>query len=228
MHRCRVRWTTWWSRCVTSGDAVASAVTGPIAFVALGANLGDPAAALAAAVVALGRLGQIDGASDLWATDPVGGPAGQRTYLNAVIGWRPAPAWSTPERALAALLAIESGLGRVRREPWGPRRIDLDLLDWRGGRSRAHGSRLRRPALPHPRAHERAFVLVPWSEVAPDWATGPVAPDGGRPPHAAFTRPRVADSARACDRTGVRLADPQARELWHAAAGPAPRRATFG
>ncbi len=192
---------------------------------ALGANLGDPAATLAAALGALACLGSVDGVSRLWATDPVGGPPDQPMYLNAVVGWRPAPAWGCPERALAALLAIEAGLGRVRREPWGPRHLDLDLLDWRDGCSGGRRPRLRRPVLPHPRAHERAFVLVPWAEVAPAWRylPGRSGPDL-TPPAAA---PSIAALARVCDRTGVRPAGAAASATWVAAAGRVPRAASF-
>lgn len=142
-------------------------------------------------------------ASRLYATDPVGGPAGQPPYLNAVVVWRPAPAWSTPVRALAALLAVEAGLGRRRRERWGPRRIDLDLLDGEGWWPAPVRERGPGPALPHPRAGERAFVLVPWADVAPAW---PLA-DGGR-------SRGVAERAAAGDRAGVRLADPAAAAAW--------------
>lgn len=70
----------------------------------------------------------------------------------------------SPGAVLDALLRIEADLGRVRREPNGPRHIDLDLID--------HGGALMSSAtlnLPHPRLHERAFVLLPLVEIAPDW-----------------------------------------------------------
>jgi len=145
--------------------------------VALGANLDDPTATMVAAVRALARLGRVGAVSSLWRTDPVGGPAGQPAYRNAVLLWRPGTAWATPPRALAALLAIERALGRERRDRWGPRRIDLDLLAWQpdgggtaDGVASARGrGRLALPDLPHPRAFGRPFVLVPWSEVAPGW-----------------------------------------------------------
>jgi 2-amino-4-hydroxy-6-hydroxymethyldihydropteridine diphosphokinase len=148
-----------------------------------------------AALRALAALGAVGPVSSLWATDPVGGPEGQPTYRNAVAAWRPAGAWASPRRALAALLAIEQALGRERRDRWGPRRIDLDLLAWDADGAalaldRAARSRLPRPDLPHPRAFERPFVLVPWAEVAADW----------RDPRSGAT---VADAAAAIGRAGV-------------------------
>lgn len=172
---------------------------------ALGANLGDPSASLAAAVRALAALGRVDAASRPWATDPVGGPPGQPAYLNAVVRWRPAPPWATPERALAALLAIEAGLGRRRRERWGPRLIDLDLLDGRGWRRPARRGPAVDLTLPHPRAGGRAFVLVPWAEIAPEWPAPPVP---GAPSE------RVGDRARRVDRGGVHAADAAALSAW--------------
>ncbi|MFU8887612.1 MAG: 2-amino-4-hydroxy-6-hydroxymethyldihydropteridine diphosphokinase [Trueperaceae bacterium] len=162
---------------------------------ALGANLGDPLAALIAAATALARLGELVALSSAWRTAPVGGPPGQPAYRNAVALWRPAPPWRRPAAALAAMLAVERALGRERRERWGPRRIDLDLLAWDAGEmgpSRgAPGDRAARPELPHPRALERAFVLLPWAEVAPGW----VHPDAGR---------SLADLAGVVDRSGAR------------------------
>jgi 2-amino-4-hydroxy-6-hydroxymethyldihydropteridine diphosphokinase len=151
-----------------------------------------------AALRALAAVGTVGPVSSLWETDPVGGPGDQPTYRNAVATWRPAGAWASPQRALAALLAIELALGRERRDRWGPRRIDIDLLAWdaagaAGGADRPARSGLPRPDLPHPRAFERPFVLVPWSEVAPGW----------RDPRSGAT---VADAAAAAGRGGVRPA----------------------
>ncbi|WP_287410099.1 2-amino-4-hydroxy-6-hydroxymethyldihydropteridine diphosphokinase [Oceanithermus sp.] len=137
-------------------------MTATRALVALGSNLGDRAGHLLGAVAALARRPEVRlaGLSRIYETVPVG-PAGQGPYLNAVLA---VETGLGPLELLEVLLAIERAHGRVRRERWGPRTLDLDLLDF-GGRV------LERPglSLPHPRLHERAFVLVPLAEVAPDW-----------------------------------------------------------
>jgi 2-amino-4-hydroxy-6-hydroxymethyldihydropteridine diphosphokinase len=125
---------------------------------ALGSNLGDRLAMLQAAV---DRLAATPGmsvlaVSSVYETDPVGGPD-QVDYLNAVLV---VDTNLPPDELLRATQAIEAGLGRVRAERWGPRSIDIDIVDYAGVVS---GD----PALtlPHPRAMERGFVVVPWSEV---------------------------------------------------------------
>ncbi len=132
------------------------------ALVAMGSNLGDRAGHLLGAVTALARRPEVRlaGLSRVYETEPVG-PPGQGPYLNAVAALETE---CDPQELLATLLAIERAHGRVRRERWGPRTLDLDLLDF-GGRV------LERPGLvlPHPRLHERPFVLVPLEEVAPGW-----------------------------------------------------------
>jgi len=131
------------------------------AYVALGANLDDPAAQIDAALAALAALPdtRLVARSRLYRT-PAWGPVVQPDYLNAVAELATDLA---PRALLDALLAIERALGRDRRgERYGPRRIDLDLL--------VHGdARIDEPglALPHPRLAERAFVLVPLAEIAP-------------------------------------------------------------
>lgn len=135
---------------------------GEVALIALGANLGDPAAALHWAVGELAALGEVRAVSGFHRTAPVGGPPGQPDYLNAVAKLQtrlPAP------QLLTALLDIETRFGRVRRERWGARVLDLDLI--------AYGALvLDTPnlTLPHPRAWQRSFVLLPLSEIAPDYA----------------------------------------------------------
>ncbi|MDT3681738.1 MAG: 2-amino-4-hydroxy-6-hydroxymethyldihydropteridine diphosphokinase [Truepera sp.] len=137
--------------------------TSPKAFVALGANLGDPAAQLREAASRLSRLAPVLARSHLYESAAQGGPAGQPPYLNAVVALA-AGDWLGREAALLSeLLAIEEELGRVRRERWGPRVIDLDLLDVAGA-LRHDGVRL-----PHPRIEERAFVLAPLLDVEPTW-----------------------------------------------------------
>ena len=183
-----------------------------MAHVALGGNLGDPLAALIAAAAALSRLGELVAVSSAWRTEPVGGPPGQPAYRNAVALWRPAPPWRGPTAALAAMLAVERALGRERRERWGPRRIDLDLLAWDAAEDPARGAasdpsrRGPRPELPHPRALERAFVLLPWSEVAPRW----VHPGAGR---------SLAELAGTVDRSGADVAGEIESRRWAAGLG---------
>ena len=130
------------------------------AYVALGANLGDARAALDAAFVALTSLPgtTLRAASSLYRTAPVdsGGP----DYLNAVVQLDTTLA---PRALLAALHAIEDAHGRARPYRNAPRTLDLDLL--LHGRQRVDEPVL---TLPHPRLHERAFVLRPLAEIAPD------------------------------------------------------------
>lgn len=141
--------------------------------IALGANLGDPQATLEAVrpllAAELERWWPGPGRpclrwSPLFRTEPVGGPAGQPDYLNAMLLADPLPPVD-PDQALALLAALqglEADFGRQRLEHWGPRSLDLDLL-WCGGLS------LDRPelSLPHPRLRERAFVLVPLAALDP-------------------------------------------------------------
>lgn len=133
------------------------------AFVALGANLGDPAQALREA---LQRLSETPGvrlvrASSLYRTAPIdsSGP----DYLNAVA--EIATTLTAPD-LLTALQAIEQGAGRERPYRNAPRTLDLDLLLY--GSARIHSPTL---TVPHPRMGERAFVLVPLSEIAPERVT---------------------------------------------------------
>lgn len=135
------------------------------AYVALGSNLGDRATLLRAALVTLQRGGdvQVVTESAVYETAPVGGPE-QPDYLNMVVAVATA---LEPEALLERCLAIEAEHGRVRRERWGPRTLDLDLLAF-GAEER----RSERLTLPHPRMAERAFVLVPLAEIAPELKIG--------------------------------------------------------
>ncbi len=135
--------------------------------IALGANLGDREGALAAAV---GRLRRTAGLRDLVVSgavesDPVGGPE-QPAYLNAVAVARTR---HTPGRLLRRLHAIEDDFGRTREIRWGARTLDLDLIQY-GTTGGADEVRSDDPdlTLPHPRARERAFVLLPWLDADPD------------------------------------------------------------
>ncbi len=133
--------------------------------VGLGANLpgpgGSPRATLEMALTALAARGlRVAARSRYYESAPVP-PSGQPWYVNAVARLESA---LPPAEVLAALLAVEAELGRVRTVPNAARVVDLDLL--------AHGGRIERRAglvLPHPRLHERAFVLLPLAEVAPAW-----------------------------------------------------------
>jgi 2-amino-4-hydroxy-6-hydroxymethyldihydropteridine diphosphokinase len=130
------------------------------AFLGLGANLGDRLSNLQAAVDLLGaREGiRVLRSSRVYETAPVGPP--QPDFLNAVLEVRT----SLPPRGLlGACLEVEAALGRVRGERWGPRPIDVDVLAY--GRERIVEEDL---VVPHPRLAERAFVLVPLLEIAPD------------------------------------------------------------
>ncbi len=134
------------------------------AVVGLGANLGDRLAALVAARARIAALpgARVIASSRLYETAPVG-PA-QPDFLNAAIR---VECTFDVDALLASLLAVEAGLGRVRRERWGPRAIDLDVL-WAPGAERA----TERLTVPHPRLAERAFAVLPLLDVAPEAAYG--------------------------------------------------------
>ena len=134
-----------------------------MAFVALGGNLGDAAGTmrLAAAEIADWSRGPALGSS-LWRTEPVDCPPGSPPFLNAVLGLQAKPG-TTPESLLAELLALEARLGRTRSGlANAPRVIDLDLIAF--GTETSNTPML---VLPHPKSHERAFVLAPLAEIAP-------------------------------------------------------------
>jgi 2-amino-4-hydroxy-6-hydroxymethyldihydropteridine diphosphokinase len=136
----------------------------------LGGNLpsrqfGPPQATLQAALVALGeRSVRVLRRSRWYRTRPVPDD-GQPWYLNAVAELETT---LPPDRLLACVLEVEAAFGRVRRRRWAPRVIDLDILtyheqiNWNATPPIA-------PIVPHPRLHERAFVLAPLAELAPKW-----------------------------------------------------------
>jgi len=129
------------------------------AVVALGANLENPREAVQLAIALLEEATQVISISSLYETEPVGGPT-QNNYINAVcIIDSDLPALDF----LALLHGIEKSMGRVRIEKWGPRIIDLDLIQY--GNILSNSEELE---LPHPRAFERKFVLEPWYEIEPD------------------------------------------------------------
>jgi 2-amino-4-hydroxy-6-hydroxymethyldihydropteridine diphosphokinase len=132
------------------------------ATISLGSNLGDRLQYLQNALDLLNRLTgtQVHSVSPVFETDPVGGPE-QGQYLNAVAVVKTV---LSPEQFLAATQQIELEQNRERNERWGPRTLDIDLL--------AMDTEVRstpKLELPHPRAHERAFVLLPWSLLDPDF-----------------------------------------------------------
>ncbi len=130
------------------------------AFLALGSNLGDRAANLQRAVDLLGNDGlTVRRSSRVYETDPVGGPP-QPDYLNAVID---VETTLSPRGLLEACLQVEREMGRARGERWGPRVIDVDVLTY--GDYEIDGPGLQ---IPHPRMHERGFVLAPLLELTAD------------------------------------------------------------
>lgn len=154
-----------------------------VAWIGLGSNLVSPADQILGALDELTADDRLTvlAVSRLYRTTPVGGPAGQPDFCNACA------AVATPLSALALLdltQAIEAGHGRVRDVRWGPRTLDLDLLAFN-----ETGFDHPRLILPHPRAHERAFVLVPLAEIAPALVLGRAG--------------RVADRAAAVDCSGI-------------------------
>ncbi|KAF3886145.1 MULTISPECIES: 2-amino-4-hydroxy-6-hydroxymethyldihydropteridine diphosphokinase [Nostocales] len=136
--------------------------------IALGSNIGDSLAILEAAIEALAQTpGVVLQAKSSWYRTKAVGPP-QPDYIN---GTAILQIEMVPEQLLETLLNIENQFGRVRRERWEPRTLDLDLLLY-------DNLILETPKLqvPHPRMQQRAFVLVPLAEIAPDW----VEPISGR------------------------------------------------
>jgi 2-amino-4-hydroxy-6-hydroxymethyldihydropteridine diphosphokinase len=129
------------------------------AVIALGANIGDPEEQMEIAIALLRDSLDLIALSTIIKTAPVGGPS-QPDYLNAVCI---AESELSASDLLSLLHGIEKSLGRVRKERWGPRTIDLDLIQYGTIISSAD-----EVILPHPRAHERRFVLEPWFEIEPD------------------------------------------------------------
>ena len=129
------------------------------AVIALGANIGDPKAQMDLAVAMLREATEVISVSEYFSTKPVS-DIEQPDYLNAVcIVESELPALDL----LSLLHGIEKALGRERLEKWGPRTIDLDLIQYGSLLSSADELKL-----PHPRAHERRFVLEPWFSVDPE------------------------------------------------------------
>lgn len=131
------------------------------AFVALGSNLDDPARQVLDAFAELARIPGVEllACSSLYRTAPIG-YADQPDFINAVAKVRTT---HSPQDLLAALQTIEQRHGRRREFANAPRTLDLDLISF-GGLHRQYDDLV----LPHPRAHRRAFVLLPLLEIAPD------------------------------------------------------------
>ncbi|HEX4906179.1 MAG TPA: 2-amino-4-hydroxy-6-hydroxymethyldihydropteridine diphosphokinase [Acidimicrobiales bacterium] len=139
------------------------------AFLGLGSNLGDRARHLADAIAAIPDLVAV---SPTYETDPVGGPD-QGPYLNVVVEL---DTERTPRELLELCQALETAAGRVRTERWGPRTLDVDVL-------LVGDLEVDEPDLqvPHPRLWERAFVLIPLADLAPDLVPDPPVDAGVRP-----------------------------------------------
>lgn len=129
---------------------------------ALGSNLGSRFQTLQGAIDSLFDAPGLDfvAVSPVYETDPVGGPSGQKPYLNAVVV---AESSLDPHTLLERAQSVENAFGRVRQERWGPRTLDVDLIVV--GEEVSDDPAL---TLPHPRVHERSFVLVPWSKADPE------------------------------------------------------------
>lgn len=155
-----------------SGQADALGAAGVTAYVALGANLGDAVAALRQAVIAIKALPltQLRQTSSLYKTAPLDSDSGQEAvapgddYINAVVELSTS---LTAPALLAQLQQIELQAGRERPYRNAPRTLDLDLLLY--GSAQMDSTHL---TLPHPRMTQRAFVLVPLAEIAPDRVSG--------------------------------------------------------
>jgi 2-amino-4-hydroxy-6-hydroxymethyldihydropteridine diphosphokinase len=134
-------------------------------FLGLGGNLGDPASAMAAALRILDddKHTRVVNVSSLYRTPPWG-KTDQPDFMNAAAELRTS---HSPRALLALCLDAEQALKRVRRERWGPRIIDIDILLF--GDRALHEANL---DIPHPRMLERAFVMVPLAEIAPDLKIG--------------------------------------------------------
>jgi 2-amino-4-hydroxy-6-hydroxymethyldihydropteridine diphosphokinase len=145
------------------------------AFLGLGSNLGDRWGHLRRAVDQLraGNRAPVTAVSQVYETEPVGGPEGQGPYLNLVVELAVAPG-ADPYRLLEECRRLEAAAGRVRAAPWGPRTLDADVL-WIDGVAIEEEEL----TVPHPRWRERRFVLAPLGELAPDLVDGTALAEAG-------------------------------------------------
>jgi 2-amino-4-hydroxy-6-hydroxymethyldihydropteridine diphosphokinase len=137
------------------------------AVVALGANLGEPRKQVAFAIELIKDLMDVVATSSFYETEPVGVPDEQPNYINAIVIGQ---SDLKPVDLMKALLTVETKLGRERSFQNAARTIDIDLIDYGG-----YFIESELLTLPHPRAHERRFVLEPWLEIDP---TGVLAGKG--------------------------------------------------
>jgi 2-amino-4-hydroxy-6-hydroxymethyldihydropteridine diphosphokinase len=144
----------------------------PLAIIALGSNLGDSRRIILAAMKRLQALAAGPMLrSSLWSTAPVDCPPDSPVFINAVVSFDPQPG-ETPESLLQKLKSLETDFGRQPKTVHNePRSLDLDLIAF--GREVRNTSEL---TLPHPRAHERRFVLAPLNEIMPEYVL-PDQPD---------------------------------------------------
>jgi 2-amino-4-hydroxy-6-hydroxymethyldihydropteridine diphosphokinase len=145
-------------------DSALRTLHSALAIVALGSNLGDSRRIIREAMARLQNFsGQPIRKSSLWQTSPVDCPPGSPMFVNAVVGLEPREG-ETPESLLQKLRSLEKEFGRQAKKNLNePRPLDLDLI--------VFGPEMRRTpelVLPHPRAHQRRFVLQPLSEIAPE------------------------------------------------------------
>lgn len=127
---------------------------------ALGANLGDPRKQISLAIDAIRDIVKVEKVSSLYETAPFKVNDTQPNYINAVLIGETE---LQPKELIKELLAIEAKLGRQRTLPKAARTIDIDIVDYEGFFLKSDEL-----TLPHPRAHERRFVLEPWVEIEPD------------------------------------------------------------
>lgn len=130
-----------------------------LVYLSLGSNLGEREANLQQAIERLAGWGEVVAVSSLYETEPVE-VARQPWFLNCAVALQTE---KMPKQLLAGLLAIEKAMGRQRKQPKGPRVIDLDILLF--GNSIVDTAGL---TIPHPALHERRFVLEPLAEIAPE------------------------------------------------------------
>ena len=157
---------TCWMRvtasCVPSGVRISrSTHSVVIAYIGIGSNLGDRQRYLESGVEALSRLGPVLAISSVYETEPIGVDSPQPPFLNMVVA---VEACSAPSDLLESLLATERDNHRASHERNAARTLDLDILTY--GDLVVDRPRLK---IPHPRLHERAFVLTPLAEIAPDF-----------------------------------------------------------